>query len=200
VVLLDEVEKAHPDVFNVLLQVMDYGKLTDNTGKQADFRNAVLIMTSNVGAEEMARRRVGFGEAGGEGDDLRAFEKAFTPEFRNRLDARIGFAPLTLDVMERIVERAVDEVRTRLAARNVAIEVTPAARVWLAQRGLDPQNGARPLARLMEAEVLRPLGDELLFGRLEKGGAVEVDVMEGSVVFRYGVARDVLHTLVTDQA
>jgi ATP-dependent Clp protease ATP-binding subunit ClpA len=198
VVLLDEVEKAHPDVFNVLLQVMDYGRLTDNTGKQADFRNVVLIMTSNVGAEEMARRRVGFGEAGGEGEDERAFEKTFSPEFRNRLDARIGFQPLTRAVMERIVDRAVDELGDRLAARSVEILVTPAARAWLASRGFDAENGARPLARLLEREVMQPLGDEVLFGRLEAGGTVEVDTVEGNVVFRFDLARDVLLDDVSD--
>jgi ATP-dependent Clp protease ATP-binding subunit ClpA len=200
VVLLDEIEKAHPDVFNVLLQVMDYGRLTDNNGKQADFRSVVLIMTSNVGAEEMARRRVGFGEGGGEGDDERAFEKKFSPEFRNRLDARVGFAPLTLPVMGRIVDRAVAELAGRLAARGVELSVRGAAREDLARRGLDPQYGARPLARLLEEEVMRPLGDEILFGRLEQGGAVEVDVMEGNVVFRFGLARDVLQSTVSDPA
>ncbi|MDB4949112.1 MAG: ATP-dependent Clp protease ATP-binding subunit ClpA, partial [Gemmatimonadetes bacterium] len=198
VVLLDEIEKGHPDVFNLLLQVMDYGKLTDNNGKQADFRSAVLVMTSNVGAEEISRRRVGFGEEGGEGDDERAFEKKFSPEFRNRLDARIRFAPLGLAVMERIVDRAVGEVAGRLAARGVELAVTPAARAWLAEHGLDPQNGARPLGRLVEEKVLRPLGDEILFGRLEHGGIVEVDVVEGNVGLRFPLARDVLHSAVSD--
>ena len=186
VVLLDEVEKAHPDVFNLLLQVMDYGRLTDNNGKKADFRNVVLIMTSNVGAEEMARRRAGFGGAGGgEGEDERAFERTFSPEFRNRLDARISFAPLSLAVMERIVDRMAAEVRERLAARGVALELEAGARAWLAKNGLDPSNGARPLARLMQEEILRPLGDELLFGRLEGGGRVEVAEEGGKLVLRY---------------
>jgi ATP-dependent Clp protease ATP-binding subunit ClpA len=200
VVLLDEIEKAHPDVFNVLLQVMDYGRLTDNNGKQADFRNVVLIMTSNVGAEEMARRRVGFGEAGGEGDDERAYEKTFSPEFRNRLDARIGFAPLSLPVMDRIVDRAVGELGARLQARGVELTVSAATRAHLAMKGLNPQYGARPLARLLEEEVMRPLGDEILFGRLEKGGAVEVDTHEGNVVFRFPLARDVLRSAVSDSS
>jgi ATP-dependent Clp protease ATP-binding subunit ClpA len=198
VVLLDEIEKAHPDVFNVLLQVMDYGRLTDNNGKQADFRSVVLIMTSNVGADEMSRRRVGFGEGGGEGDDERAFERKFSPEFRNRLDARIAFAPLGPEVMERIVDRAVGELGERLEGRGVALTVARGARAYLARKGLDPEFGARPLARLLEEEVMRPLGDEILFGRLEGGGAVEVDVSEGNVVFRISVARDVLRSPVAD--
>ncbi|HEX2189924.1 MAG TPA: AAA family ATPase [Longimicrobiaceae bacterium] len=187
VLLLDEIEKAHPDVFNILLQVMDYGKLTDNNGKQADFRNVILIMTSNVGAEELSRRRVGFGGATGEGEDERAFERAFTPEFRNRLDARIAFSGLTLPVMERIVERMVGELRELLSARGVEVALTPAARARLARRGLDPLNGARPLARLIQEELKQPLGEEILFGRLEDGGAVEVDAApEGDgFVFRF---------------
>ncbi|HEV2148317.1 MAG TPA: ATP-dependent Clp protease ATP-binding subunit ClpA [Longimicrobiaceae bacterium] len=178
VLLLDEIEKAHPDVFNILLQVMDYGKLTDNNGKQADFRSVILIMTSNVGAEELSRRRVGFGGATGEGEDARAFERAFTPEFRNRLDARIAFAPLTLAVMERIVDRTMGELRALLAEREVTVELTPAARERLARRGLDPQNGARPLARLIQEELKQPLGEEILFGRLEHGGTATVDAAE----------------------
>ncbi|HEX8450678.1 MAG TPA: AAA family ATPase [Longimicrobium sp.] len=183
VVLLDEVEKAHPDVFNLLLQVMDYGRLTDNNGKQADFRNVVLVMTSNVGAEELSRRRPGFsGADAAPNDDARAFERTFSPEFRNRLDARIAFAPLGLEVMERIVERMVAEVGARLAARGVELELTPAARAWLAEHGLDPANGARPLARLIEERILRPLGDELLFGMLELGGVARVDARDGQIV------------------
>ncbi len=187
VLLLDEVEKAHPDVFNILLQVMDYGKLTDNNGKQADFRSVILVMTSNVGAEELSRRRMGFGGETGEGEDERAFERTFTPEFRNRLDARISFAPLGLAVMERIVDRFLAELNDLLADRGVTLEATPEARARLARRGLDPLNGARPLARLIQEEVKRPLGEEILFGRLEHGGAVEVDAApEGEgFVLRY---------------
>ena len=185
VLLLDEVEKAHPDVFNLLLQVMDYGKLTDNNGKHADFRHVVLIMTSNVGAQELARRKPGF--SGGEAyeEDERAFKDTFTPEFRNRLDARIPFAPLSLPVMERIVERMLAELDTQLAAKGVALEATPAARAYLARKGLDPLNGARPLARLIQEEVKRPLGEELLFGRLQDGGRVVVDVAGDALGFRY---------------
>jgi ATP-dependent Clp protease ATP-binding subunit ClpA len=186
VLLLDEIEKAHPDVFNLLLQVMDYGKLTDNNGKHADFRSVILIMTSNVGAEEIARRRVGFGEGAAGGEDERAFERAFPPEFRNRLDARISFAPLSLGVMERIVEKTTAELQALLAGRGVALTLTPAARERLAKRGHDPLYGARPLARLIQEEIKRPLGEELLFGRLEHGGVVEVDADAGEgFLFRY---------------
>ncbi|MFL5382389.1 MAG: ATP-dependent Clp protease ATP-binding subunit ClpA [Longimicrobiaceae bacterium] len=182
VLLLDEIEKAHPDVFNLLLQVMDYGRLTDNNGKQADFRNVVLVMTSNVGAEEISRRRAGFAPGtAAPGDDDRAFERTFPPEFRNRLDARIAFAPLSAAVMERIVDRMVGEVRERLAAKGVRLTLTDAARSWLAERGLDPLMGARPLARLVQEELLRPLGDEILFGALEHGGTAEAGVADGAL-------------------
>ena len=191
VVLLDEMEKAHTDVFNLLLQVMDYGRLTDNNGRAADFRNVVLVMTSNVGAEELARRRPGFGgPSGASDDDARAFERTFSPEFRNRLDARIAFAPLALPVMERIVDRMLAEVGLRLAGRGVELEVTPAARAWLAERGLDPANGARPLARLIEERILRPLGDELLFGALEHGGRTRVDAAGEEIVMSHEERRE----------
>ena len=192
VLLLDEVEKAHPDVFNLLLQVMDYGRLTDNNGKHADFRNVVLVMTSNVGAEEISRRRAGFTAGMTGGDDDRAFERTFPPEFRNRLDARISFAPLNLAVMERIVDRLVGEACDRLAARNVNLILDDGARAWLAERGLDPLMGARPLARLIQDELLRPLGDEILFGRLEHGGTVTVGVEGDRLVLRYADAVDIV--------
>jgi ATP-dependent Clp protease ATP-binding subunit ClpA len=186
VVLLDEIEKAHPDVFNLLLQVMDYGRLTDNNGRQADFRNVVLIMTSNVGAEEITRRRPGFGAGpAGPGDDDRAFERMFPPEFRNRLDARIAFAPLSPEVMERIVDRLVRELAERLADRRVTLEVSPAARAWLAEHGHDPLNGARPLGRLLQDRVARPLSEELLFGALENGGVARVDAAGGDLSIHY---------------
>jgi ATP-dependent Clp protease ATP-binding subunit ClpA len=187
VVLLDEIEKAHPDVFNILLQVMDYGRLTDNNGRQADFRHAVLIMTSNVGAAELSRRRPGFTRgAAGEPDDDHAFERAFSPEFRNRLDARITFAALTPEVMERVVDRLLGEHAGRLTARGVRLEVDPEARAWLAREGLDPLNGARPLARLIEERLLRPLSDSILFGELADGGVavVHLDDGEPTIVFR----------------
>jgi ATP-dependent Clp protease ATP-binding subunit ClpA len=189
VLLLDEIEKAHADIYNLLLQVMDYGRLTDHNGKQADFRNVVLIMTSNVGADELARTRPGFTRSAGETDD-RAFRETFSPEFRNRLDARIGFAPLSLPVMERIVDRTMEELGRQLAGRGVTLTLTAAARSWLAERGLDPANGARPLARLVQQEVKRPLGEEILFGRLQEGGGVEIDAGPEGLGFRYGHAED----------
>jgi ATP-dependent Clp protease ATP-binding subunit ClpA len=173
VLLLDEIEKAHADVYNLLLQVMDYGKLTDHNGREVDFRNVVLIMTSNVGADELSRRRPGF-DPDSRGDEDRAWKETFSPEFRNRLDARIGFAPLTLPVMERIVDRSVAELQSLLEARGVRLTVDPAAREWLAGHALDGESGARPLARLMDERLRRPIGDEILFGALRDGGRVEV--------------------------
>jgi ATP-dependent Clp protease ATP-binding subunit ClpA len=178
VLLLDEIEKAHPDVFNILLQIMDYGKLTDNNGRHADFRNVVLIMTSNVGAAELARKPAGFGERSSEGEDERSFRDAFPPEFRNRLDGRISFAPLTLPVMERIVDRMIGLLEAQLAERSVTLAIGAGARRWLAERGLDPTFGARPLARLIEEEIKRPLGEEILFGALAEGGHVDVELRD----------------------
>jgi ATP-dependent Clp protease ATP-binding subunit ClpA len=176
VLLLDEVEKAHPDVFNVLLQVMDHGTLTDNNGKKADFRHVVLIMTSNVGASDLARIKVGFTHTHARGDDEMAFKNTFSPEFRNRLDARIRFDALTPEVMHHIVDKAVKELEGQLAERNVTVSLTDAARDYFAKKGYDVDNGARPLARLVQDEIKRPLADEILFGKLEKGGHVDVDV------------------------
>jgi ATP-dependent Clp protease ATP-binding subunit ClpA len=185
VVLLDEIEKAHPDVFNILLQVMDHGTLTDNNGKKADFRHVVLIMTSNVGARELAARKMGFGDRSSMGEDDAAFRNAFSPEFRNRLDARIQFLPLEPAVMGRIVDKFVFELEQQLADRKVTIALTDAARDHLAERGFDPAMGARPLSRVIQDEVKTPLGDEILFGRLEKGGRVTVDAKDGKIVFRF---------------
>jgi ATP-dependent Clp protease ATP-binding subunit ClpA len=185
VLLLDEVEKAHPDIFNLLLQVMDYGRLTDHNGKQADFRNVILIMTSNVGADELSRRRPGFRNQEETGDDEGALRSTFSPEFRNRLDARIRFDPLTLPVMQRIVQRMIAELRAQLADRGISVDFTDAACAWLAQHGLDPLNGARPLARLIQDEVKRPLSEEILFGRLEQGGRATVDEENGTLVVRF---------------
>ena len=172
VLLLDEIEKAHPDLHNLWLQIMDHGALTDNNGRKSDFRNVVLIMTSNVGARELSRRAPGFGASGearfGDTDD--AFKRAFSPEFRNRLDAKIDFAPLDERVMVMIVDKFIAELRTQLAERKVSVELTEAARAYLAKKGYDPMNGARPLARVIADEVKRPLTDELLFGKLSSGG------------------------------
>jgi ATP-dependent Clp protease ATP-binding subunit ClpA len=181
VLLLDEIEKAHPDVFNVLLQVMDHGTLTDNNGKKSDFRHMVLIMTSNVGAQDLARIRVGFGQHDRRGDDDKAFKNTFSPEFRNRLDARIRFDPLSPEVMLHIVDKAIKELSGQLREREVSIELTDRARQYLAIVGYDRDNGARPLNRLVQERVKRPLGDELLFGKLASGGHVRVDVAQEAV-------------------
>jgi ATP-dependent Clp protease ATP-binding subunit ClpA len=185
VLLLDEIEKAHPDVFNVLLQVMDHGKLTDNNGKATDFRHVILLMTSNVGARDLSRRSVGFGDARATGDADREYKRMFSPEFRNRLDAKILFNPLSPEVMSSIVDKFILELGAQLGPRDVTISVTPAARVVLAEKGYDPDNGARPLARVIQEDIKKPLGDELLFGSLEHGGHVAVDAREGQLVFEF---------------
>jgi ATP-dependent Clp protease ATP-binding subunit ClpA len=181
VLLLDEIEKAHPDVFNVLLQIMDHGKLTDNNGKSTDFRHVVLLMTSNVGARDLGRRAVGFGESRATGDAEREYKLLFSPEFRNRLDARIAFDPLSQSTMGSIVDKFMKELSGQLAEKKVTIEVTEAARTYLADKGYDPDFGARPLARIIQDEVKTPLGEELLFGKLEKGGAVVVGTQEAEI-------------------
>ena len=183
VLLLDEIEKAHPDVFNVLLQVMDHGTLTDNNGKQGDFRHVVLIMTSNVGAQDLARGMVGFGNRDTQGGDSLAMRNTFSPEFRNRLDARIAFDPLSPGVMNRVVDKFIRELGDQLADRDVTIELAESARVYLAEKGYDKSNGARPLSRLIQDEIKKPLGDELLFGQLEHGGHVIVRAENGAITF-----------------
>jgi ATP-dependent Clp protease ATP-binding subunit ClpA len=183
VLLLDEIEKAHPDVFNVLLQVMDHGKLTDNNGKATDFRHVILLMTSNVGARDLARRSVGFGGERATGDADREFKRMFSPEFRNRLDAKIDFNALSPTVMSSIVDKFLLELGEQLAPRDVTLTATPAARAYLAEKGYDPDNGARPLARVIQDEIKKQLGDELLFGKLEHGGKLAVDAKDGKLVF-----------------
>jgi ATP-dependent Clp protease ATP-binding subunit ClpA len=185
VLLLDEIEKAHPDLFNLLLQVMDHGSLTDNNGRKSDFRHVVLIMTSNVGARELSRRMPGFGTGGDErfGDTDEAFKRMFSPEFRNRLDAKVDFAPLDPAVMGLIVDKFIAELAKQLTERKVNIDLSPAARAYLAKKGYDPMNGARPLGRVIQDEIKRPLTDELLFGKLAGGGAVRVDVVDDKVTF-----------------
>jgi ATP-dependent Clp protease ATP-binding subunit ClpA len=185
VLLLDEIEKAHPDLFNILLQVMDHGSLTDNNGRQSDFRHVILIMTSNVGARDLSKRMPGFGSTERFGDTDEAFKRMFSPEFRNRLDAKIDFGPLDERTMDQIVEKFVKELATQLAERKVTITVTPAARTYLAKKGHDPLNGARPLGRVIQDEVKRPLTDELLFGRLAGGGSVQVDAADDKLSFSY---------------
>ncbi len=165
VLLLDEIEKAHPDLFNILLQVMDHGKLTDHNGKTVDFRNVILIMTTNAGAADMAKPAIGFGREARVGEDEEAVKRLFTPEFRNRLDAIIGFAALTPEIVARVVEKFVMQLEAQLADRNVTIELSSAAKEWLAERGYDPLYGARPLARVIQEHIKKPLAEELLFGR-----------------------------------
>jgi ATP-dependent Clp protease ATP-binding subunit ClpA len=181
VLLLDEIEKAHPDVFNILLQVMDHGKLTDHNGKQVDFRNVVLIMTSNAGASDMAKAAIGFARDRREGDDEEAIERTFSPEFRNRLDAVISFAPLPMEVILQVVEKFVLQLEAQLMDRNVSIELTEPAAKWLADRGYDERMGARPLARVIQEHIKKPLAEELLFGKLAKGGVVRVEVKKGKL-------------------
>lgn len=178
VLLLDEIEKAHPDLFNILLQVMDHGKLTDHNGKQVDFRNVILIMTTNAGAADMAKMPVGFNRIKREGDDQEAINKLFTPEFRNRLDAIIPFGNLPVEVVYKVVEKFVMQLEVQLADRNVTFELGDDAVKWLADKGYDSQMGARPLGRIIQEHIKRPLADEVLFGKLKKGGMVKVSVSE----------------------
>jgi len=185
VVVLDEIEKAHPDLFNILLQVMDHATLTDNNGRKADFRNVILILTTNVGARELSGRRVGFGGGTPFGSATGALEKAFSPEFRNRLDAIIQFAQLGPAEIGRVVDKNVRELQAQLADRNVTIELTDAARDWLAEHGYDPAFGARPMARLVEKELKKPLAEAILFGPLQNGGKATAAVEDGKIVLRY---------------
>jgi ATP-dependent Clp protease ATP-binding subunit ClpA len=178
VLLLDEIEKAHPDLFNILLQVMDHGKLTDNNGKQVDFRNVILIMTTNAGAADMARNAYGFTRQKREGDDTEAINKLFAPEFRNRLDATVSFGHLPKNVVARVVDKFVLQLEAQLADRNVTIELSDEAREWLVENGYDEAMGARPMARLIQQTIKTPLADEVLFGRLKNGGAVKVVVIQ----------------------
>ena len=188
VLLLDEIEKAHPDLFNILLQVMDHGALTDNNGRQSDFRHVILIMTSNVGARDLSKHLPGFGAGDRFGDSDEAFKRMFSPEFRNRLDAKVDFAPLGAAEMLRIVDKFVAELSAQLAERKVTMDLTQAARDYLAKKGHDPMNGARPLARVIQEDVKRPLTDELLFGALANGGSVKVDMDGEKLAFTYAAA------------
>jgi len=185
VLLLDEIEKAHPDLFNILLQVMDHGKLTDHNGKSVDFRNVILIMTTNAGASDLAKEAIGFGREGRAGEDEDAIKRMFTPEFRNRLDATIAFAGLTPEIVGRVVEKFVMQLEAQLADRNVTIELSSSAKEWLAERGYDRLYGARPLARVIQEHIKKPLAEELLFGRLARGGAVKVTLKEGALAFEF---------------
>jgi ATP-dependent Clp protease ATP-binding subunit ClpA len=181
VLLLDEVEKGHPDVFNLLLQVMDHGTLTDNNGRKADFRNVILIMTTNAGAERMDRASIGFTAQDHTSDGMEAIKKVFTPEFRNRLDAIVAFNPLSLDVIGHVVDKFLVELESQLEEKKVSMVLDDEARVWLAERGYDPKMGARPMARLIHNEIKKPLAEELLFGRLRDGGRLVITVADNKL-------------------
>ena len=181
VLLLDEIEKAHPDVFNILLQIMDHGKLTDHNGRKVDFRNTILIMTSNAGASDMAKSAIGFGRDKREGEDTVAIERIFSPEFRNRLDAVISFASLGRKIITKVVEKFVLQLEAQLMDRNVTFELSQKAAEWLGEKGYDEKKGARPLARVIQEEIKKPLADELLFGKLAKGGIVKVDLKDNVI-------------------
>jgi ATP-dependent Clp protease ATP-binding subunit ClpA len=185
VLLLDEIEKAHVDLYNILLQVMDHGKLTDHNGKVIDFRNVILIMTTNAGAADLAKPAIGFVRDKREGEDSDAINKMFTPEFRNRLDAIIGFNALPPEIVDRVVDKFVLQLEGQLADRGVTIELSPEARAWLGKKGYDPLYGARPLARVIQEHLKKPLAEELLFGKLQKGGIVigNLDVENDKLVF-----------------
>ena len=183
VLLLDEVEKAHPDVFNLLLQVMDHGTLTDNNGRKADFRNVIIVMTTNAGASEAARSSIGFTTQDHSSDAMMAIRKLFTPEFRNRLDAIIQFNGLDKATILSVVDKFLFELEQQLEEKRVSLSVTPEVRDWLSERGYDPQMGARPMARVIQEQIKKPLAEELLFGRLAQGGKVLVGVGDGELSF-----------------
>ena len=183
VLLLDELEKAHPDVFNLLLQVMDHGTLTDNNGRKADFRNVILIMTTNAGAEEGARTSIGFTEQNHTSDSLKVIERGFSPEFRNRLDAILQFKPLDMNVVGSVVDKFIFELEVTLANKNVSLALSTEARSWLSVHGYDVKMGARPMARLIQEKIKKPLAEDLLFGRLANGGHVKIDLVNDELVF-----------------
>jgi ATP-dependent Clp protease ATP-binding subunit ClpA len=187
VLLLDEIEKAHPDLFNILLQVMDNGALTDANGRKVDFRNVILIMTTNAGASDAAKNSIGFGRGKKDEESDEALKRLFTPEFRNRLDATIAFGGLTPEIIDRVVEKFILQLEVQLEDRNVSIEVSKAAREWLAKRGFDPDMGARPLSRTIQEFVKKPMAEELLFGKLMKGGLVKIglDDKKDELTFKY---------------
>ena len=185
VMLLDEIEKAHPDVYNLLLQVMDHGTLTDNNGRKADFRNIIIVMTTNAGAEQMSRSSMGFAKQSHTGEDVEAVKRMFSPEFRNRLDAIIPFKPLDEQTIVSVVDKFILELEGQLEERKVSIELDDAARRWLAKHGYEPAMGARPMARLIREKIKKPLADELLFGRLADGGEVRVSTKDDELVFEF---------------
>ena len=184
VVLLDEIEKAHPEVYNLLLQVMDSGTLTDNNGRKIDFRNIILVMTSNAGAADTARRSVGFTDQDHSGDALTAIEKHFTPEFRNRLDAVVLFDPLNQQVMETVADKFLAELQGRLEAHKLVLDAGRDVRHWLAVHGYDKQLGARPLKRLIQDRIMQPMADILLFDDIKQGGTIKLRVKNGELVLK----------------
>jgi ATP-dependent Clp protease ATP-binding subunit ClpA len=181
VLLLDEIEKAHPDLFNILLQVMDHGVLTDTNGREANFRNVILVMTTNAGARQAARRSIGFLEQSHATDAMEVIRRTFTPEFRNRLDAVVQFKALDFEHILRVVDKFLIELEAQLQEKRVSLNVTADARRWLAEHGFDTQMGARPMARLIQDKVKRAIADELLFGKLADGGKVSLDVRDGEL-------------------
>jgi ATP-dependent Clp protease ATP-binding subunit ClpA len=187
VLLMDEIEKAHPDLFNILLQVMDHATLTDNNGKKADFRNVILMMTSNAGTREMSTQTIGFGDTYRDtrSKGQKAIEQMFSPEFRNRLDDTISFNALSTAIMEQVVDKFMKELNAQLATKKVHLNYSPALRSWLAQKGYDPRYGARPLARVIQTEIKNKLSDEILFGRLNKGSEMTLDIEADQVAFRF---------------
>lgn len=189
VLLLDEIEKAHPDVYNVLLQIMDYGKLTDHNGKTVDFRNIILIMTTNAGAADLAKPAIGFARSERSGEDEEAINRLFTPEFRNRLDATIPFANLSPEVVSKVVDKFIMQLEEQLADHRVTISLSEAAQKWLAKKGYDPNFGARPLGRLIQTKIKQPLSEELLFGKLSKGGSVTIDEKDDELTFEFDEAQ-----------
>jgi ATP-dependent Clp protease ATP-binding subunit ClpA len=182
VLLLDEIEKAHPDLFAILLQVMDHATLTDTHGRKADFRHVILIMTTNAGARDLSGRKMGFGNAGDGGKSTGILERMFSPEFRNRLDATVHFNALGTAEIERVVDKHVDELRALVVDRNIRIDLTPEARAWLAEKGFDRAFGARPMARLVERTIKKPLSELLLFGDLQAGATVRVVRQDDALV------------------
>jgi ATP-dependent Clp protease ATP-binding subunit ClpA len=188
VLLLDEIEKAHPDLFNILLQVMDHATLTDNNGKKADFRNVIIMMTSNAGTREMSQQTIGFGDVNKDtaSKGIVAVKKIFSPEFRNRLDEIINFNSLDLEIMEKVVDKFMLELNDQLAAKKVSLTISDSVRTWLAKKGYDPENGARPLARVIQTEIKDALADQILFGTIQKGGEVHIDLKGDKLVFNYG--------------
>ncbi|MBF0611667.1 MAG: AAA family ATPase, partial [Magnetococcales bacterium] len=187
VLLLDEIEKAHPDVFNLLLQVMDHGKLTDTNGRPTDFRNVILIMTTNAGAQEMDRQSMGFVKQDNSSDEMQEIKRVFSPEFRNRLDAIVSFAPLTRDAILRVVDKFLLILEGQLEKQNVTMHVEQNAREWLADHGYDPKNGARPMDRLIKERIRRPMANELLFGALAQGGSVHIQAKDKELELQYNL-------------